>query len=69
MERVELNVEGMTCGGCVNSIQNALNGRDGVANATANLDAKLVTIEFDPAVVQRAGLVEAIEDAGFDVAA
>lgn len=69
MERVELNVEGMTCGGCVNSIQNALNGRDGVANATANLDAKLVTIEFDPAVIQRAGLVEAIEDAGFDVAA
>lgn len=69
MERVELTVEGMTCGGCVNSIQNALNARDGVASATANLDAKRVTIEFDPAIIQRAGLVEAIEDAGFDVAA
>ncbi len=69
MERVELNVEGMTCGGCVNSIQNALSARDGVASATADLDAKRVTIEFDPAVIQQAGLVEAIEDAGFDVAA
>jgi len=69
MERVELNVEGMTCGGCVNSIQNALNGRDGVATATADLESKRVTIEFDPAVIQRDGLVEAIEDAGFDVAA
>ena len=69
MERIELKVEGMTCGGCVNSIQNALNARDGVANATADLDAKQVTIEFDPSVIQQAGLVEAIEDAGFDVAA
>lgn len=69
MERVELNVEGMTCGGCVNSIQNALSARDGVASAAADLDAKRVTIEFDPAVIQQAGLVEAIEDAGFDVAA
>ena len=69
MERVELNVEGMTCGGCVNSIQNALNAREGVASATANLEAKSVTIEFDPAVIQQANLVEAIEDAGFDVAA
>ena len=59
----------MTCGGCVKSIQNALSGRDGVANAAADLDAKLVTIEFDPALIQRDGLVEAIEDAGFDVAA
>ena len=69
MEQVQLKVEGMTCGGCVKSIQNALGGRDGVSKAEANLDAKLVTIDFDPAVIQRPGLVEAIEDAGFDVAA
>jgi len=69
METVQLKVDGMTCGGCVNSIQNALGSRDGVAKAKADLDAKLVTIEFDPALIQRNGLVEAIEDAGFDVAA
>ncbi|MDJ0929440.1 MAG: cation transporter [Gammaproteobacteria bacterium] len=69
MERIELTVEGMTCGGCVNSIQNALNGRAGISNAAADLESKVVTIEFDPAVIQRAGLVQAIEEAGFDVAA
>ena len=31
MEQVQLKVEGMTCGGCVKSIQNALSDRDGVA--------------------------------------
>ena len=69
MESVELKVEGMTCGGCVKSIQNALQSHEGVGSASANLDAKLVTVEFDPSVIQRDGIVQAIEDAGFDVAA
>lgn len=69
MERVELRVEGMTCGGCVKSIQNALTSRDGVDNASADLDSGIVTIEFDPAVIQKPALTEAIQDAGFDVAA
>jgi copper chaperone len=69
MERVQLGVEGMTCGGCVKSIQNALHAREGVSSATADLDAKRVTIEFDPAVIQHDGLVAAIQDAGFEVAA
>ena len=69
MESVELKVEGMTCGGCVKSIQNALAAHDGIGTANADLDAKIVKVEFDPAVIQRAGIVQAIEDAGFDVAA
>ena len=69
MDSIELKVEGMTCGGCVKSIQNALNAHDGVGSASADLDSKLVTVEFDPGVIQRAGIVRAIEDAGFDVAA
>jgi copper chaperone CopZ len=50
MEKVELKVEGMTCGGCVNSIQNALNGRNGVNNAIADLESGIVAIEFDAKV-------------------
>ncbi len=69
MERVELTVEGMTCGGCVKSIQNALQSRPGVSKAEADLASKRVAIDFDPALIQRDGLVEAIEEAGFDVAA
>jgi copper chaperone len=69
MEKVELKVEGMTCGGCVKSIQNALNGRNGVDSAVADLEASTVAIEFDGKVIQRSALEQAIVDAGFDVAA
>lgn len=69
MEQIKLQVEGMTCGGCVKSIQNALNTRDGVSEATADLDSATVTVDFDPGVIQESSIREAIEDAGFDVAA
>ena len=69
MAKIELKVEGMTCGGCVKSIQNALTGRNGVDNATADLEAGTVEIEFDGKVIQQSALEQAIIDAGFDVAA
>ena len=58
----------MTCGGCVNSIQNALNQREGVHRAVADLDGALVNVEFDPSLIRQAALEEAIIDAGFEVA-
>ena len=69
MERVEIRVDGMTCGGCVKSIQNALNNRDGVASAAADLDSSVVAVEFDAAVIQKDAIEQAIVDAGFSVAA
>jgi len=69
MERITLRVEGMSCGGCVDSIQKALGAREGVDSAVADLDAKTVTVAYDAAVIQRDGLAQAIEDAGFEVAA
>ena len=69
METIEIKVEGMTCGGCVKSVQNALNQRDGVSSATADLDSGIVAIEFDAALIQKNALEQAITDAGFDVAA
>ena len=68
MERIELKVEGMTCGGCVNSVQNALNQRNGIRSATADLDSGIVTVEFDSAIIQQPVISEAITEAGFDVA-
>lgn len=69
MERVEIRVDGMTCGGCVKSIQNALTGRDGVSSAAADLDSSMVAIEFDSGVIQQDAIEQAIVDAGFSVAA
>ncbi len=67
MERIELKVEGMTCGGCVNSVQNALNRIDGISSAIADLDSGIVTVEFDSAIIQQPVIAAAITEAGFDV--
>jgi copper chaperone CopZ len=58
----------MTCGGCVKSIQTALNGKTGIDEAVADLDSATVKVAFDPAVIQEAAIRAAIETAGFDVA-
>ena len=67
MEKIEIKVEGMTCGGCVGSIQKALTARAGVAEVSGSVEDKTVTIDFDSAVIGQINLIEAIEQAGFDV--
>jgi copper chaperone len=68
MDHIEIKIEGMTCGGCVTSVQKALNSREGVSDAVATLDTGMVAIDFDSAVIKQVELEGAIEDAGFDVA-
>ena len=69
MEQVNIKVSGMTCGGCERSVQNALTSRQGVSAAKADRTAGLVTVDFDPAVIQRTDIEKAITGAGFKVAA
>ena len=69
MASINLSVEGITCGGCEKSIRKALLANDGVSDATASHETGIVTIEFDNETIQEAQLKQAIEDAGFDVAA
>jgi copper chaperone len=69
MNAIELKVDGMTCGGCVKSIQTALGSQPGISTAVADLDSAIVKVEFDPAVTEENAIRAAIEAAGFDVAA
>ena len=69
MENVDIKVSGMTCGGCERSIQNALTSRQGVASAKADRNAGVVSVEYDPALIQVQALEKAIAEAGFKVAA
>jgi len=67
MTQLEIKVNGMTCGGCERSVQNALTSHQGVKAATADRGKGIVTIDFDPAVIQKAELEKAILAAGFQV--
>ena len=64
---IQLPIEGMTCGSCVNRIERFLRATDGVEDATVNLATEMATIRYLPDVADRARLVAAVEAAGYDV--
>jgi Cu+-exporting ATPase len=64
---LSLPVLGMTCASCVNRIERYLNKADGVAEANVNLATERATVRFNPAVIDRTGIVSTIQAAGYDV--
>jgi copper chaperone len=68
METITIGVNGMTCGGCVASVQRALKRVDGVEKVDVSLERRQATVEYAPDRVDAARLRSAIEGAGFEVA-
>jgi Cu+-exporting ATPase len=66
-EELTLPIAGMTCASCVNRIERYLNRAAGVRNANVNLATERATVEYDPGLIDRGGIVRAIESAGYDV--
>ena len=64
-EKFVLDVEGMTCASCVGRVERALKAVPGVQSASVNLATERA--EVTGATVERALLVKAVEDAGYDV--
>jgi copper chaperone len=62
-----LNVEGMSCNHCVNSVKKAVGALNGVTNVEVDLKSKTVSIEFDSEKVNTEAIKDAIEDQGYDV--
>ena len=67
MNEITLSVTGMTCGGCVNSVQKVLAALPGVQSAEVSLTPGQARVTFDPSKLKRAALVQAVVDAGFEV--
>jgi copper chaperone len=63
--KTNLTVEGITCGGCANSIKSALGRLEGVSNVQVDVDTKTVTVEHDEQRATRHAVVEALDKAGF----
>ncbi len=68
METMTMNVQGMTCGGCVASVTRVLKAVPGVTDVAVTLSPGTAKVTFDPAKTQAAALRSAVEDAGYDVA-
>lgn len=65
MRNVTLNVQGMSCQHCVNSIEGAL--QEIGANGKVNLKGESVEVSFDEQKVSLDQIKEAIEEQGYDV--
>lgn len=60
-------IDGMTCDGCVKSVNNALKQIKGANTITVSLADKNAVIDYDDTFTDVAALKQAIEDAGYDV--
>ncbi|MCR8657004.1 cation transporter [Paenibacillus endoradicis] len=65
MINIVLDVKGMSCGYCVNSIEGAL--QDLGVKGTVDLASGKVSVEFDENIKSLDKIKEAIEEQGYDV--
>ncbi len=66
MNTLVLSVPGMTCGHCEAAVKQEVGSLAGVTAVDVDLDTKDVTVTGDD--LDRAAVVAAIDEAGFDVA-
>ena len=62
----KITVEGMTCGHCEGTVEDAVESVSGVSSASANRDQDSVAVEGD---ADQEALIAAVEDAGYDASA
>uniref|UniRef100_H2Z7G8 P-type Cu(+) transporter n=1 Tax=Ciona savignyi TaxID=51511 RepID=H2Z7G8_CIOSA len=65
-DTVVLNIEGMTCDACVNSIQTTLCKLEGVNNIQVSLQNKQGVAQFNPLSINPTQIVDAIDEMGFE---
>lgn len=67
MKTLVLPIEGMRCGGCARTIQGLLSLESGVKACAVSFEEGRARVLYDPAAVDEARLVAAIERAGYRV--
>jgi copper chaperone len=65
---VHLKISGMTCQGCMRSVQNVLGRVPGVTCAEVSLQNSEARVVFDPALASLGSLKAAVEEAGYEAA-
>ncbi|KKK37911.1 copper resistance protein CopZ [Mesobacillus campisalis] len=68
MEKVTLNVAGMSCGHCVKAVEGSVGELEGVNSVKVNLEAGTVDVEYNNQAVTLDKIKETIDDQGYDVA-
>ncbi|MEK3995291.1 copper chaperone [Paenisporosarcina quisquiliarum] len=67
MQNLTLNVQGMSCGHCVNAIEKSVGQLTGVELVKVNLTDAQVNLAFNEVQVSLDKIKETIEDQGYEV--
>ncbi|MHB8576522.1 MAG: heavy-metal-associated domain-containing protein [Dehalococcoidia bacterium] len=69
METIILTAPDISCDHCKNTIEKTVGALDGVQHVAVAVEPKQVTVQFDPAKVNRAQIVGAMDEEGYPVEA
>lgn len=67
VSQVTLNVQGMSCGHCVSSVESNVGKLDGVNEVKVHLESGKVDISYEEDKVTLDVIKETIDDQGYDV--
>jgi copper chaperone len=67
MEKVTLNVSGMSCGHCVKAVEGSVGKLNGVSTVKVHLENGTVDVEYSANEVTLDTIKETIDDQGYDV--
>ncbi|MEH7095008.1 copper chaperone CopZ [Neobacillus vireti] len=67
MEKVTLNVQGMSCGHCVKAVEGSVGTLNGVSSVKVDLKSAKVDVEYNSQEVSLEKIKETIDDQGYDV--
>lgn len=65
-EQKTINIGGMGCAGCTSTVQDALEGMEGVVQATVDLESDTASVSYNPKVITADDFKQAVEKAGYD---
>lgn len=65
--RLDFFIDGMTCTGCENRIENALRGSKGIETVHVSYADEKAMITYDSGVIEKAAIEKIIEDAGYQI--
>ena len=63
---IDINILGMTCAACANTVERTLKRSDGVEGANVNIATERASVSFDPSAINISTLVQNIRDSGYD---
>lgn len=69
MQKITLKITGMSCAHCVNKIETALQGLQGVAKAKVNLKKETAKVKYDETVQTLDNLTAAVKEVGYEAEA